>query len=125
MPDPGRIEIHALLFRERFNRAVFLQVRFILILDVMIERERELLRIFHFLRADALELAHHRRGVVVRHAAVRTNRQEIPRPQRPRRPFGHVFLRDFFNDGLTHDELPITQPFRFNSNPKYIICPMW
>jgi hypothetical protein len=47
MPDPRsrRIEVHTLLFGERFNRAVLLQVRFILILDVMVERERKLLRI--------------------------------------------------------------------------------
>jgi hypothetical protein len=77
----------------------------------VIERESELLRIFHLLRADALELAHHRRRVVVGHAAVRTNRQEIPRPQRPRRPFGHVLLRDFFNDGLAHDETPDNSTF--------------
>ena len=107
MPDPRsrRIEVHTLLFGERFNRAVLLQVRFILILDVMVERERKLLRIFHLLSADALELAHHRRCIVVCHAAVRTNRQEISSPKRPRRPFGHVFLRDFFNDGLTNNSL--------------------
>ena len=55
----GRIKIYTLLLRKRFNRAVLLEVRFFLILDVMIERERKLLRIFHLLRADALELAHH------------------------------------------------------------------
>ncbi len=99
---PRRIEIHALLFCKGFNGAILLQVRFIPILDVVIECESKLLRIFHLLRADALELTHHRRRVVVRHAAMRTNREEIPRPKRPRRSFGHVFLRDLFNDGLTH-----------------------
>src|SRR6266849_2620159 len=100
----GRIEVHALLFGERFNRAVLLLVRFILILDVMVECEHELLRVLHLLCADTLELAHHCRRVVMRHTAMRTNRQEIPCPKRPRWPFGHVSLRDFFNDGLTHGD---------------------
>ncbi len=67
----GGIEIDAMLFGEGFDRAVFLLVGFVLILDVVIEREDELLGIVDFLRADALELAHHRRGVVVGHDMMR------------------------------------------------------
>ena len=42
---------------------------------------------------------------------MRTDRQEISRPQRAIRPFRHVFLRDLLNDGLTHANS--VQPFRF------------
>src|ERR1035438_6503876 len=107
-----RLPIYSLLLGERFNRAILLQVRFVLVLDVMIERERKLLRILHFLGANALELAHHRRSVVMRHAAVRTNGQKIPRAQRTCWPLGHMLLHDFFNDGLAHDELRYRRPFR-------------
>ena len=42
--------------------------------QIMVEREHKLLRIFHLCRANAFKLAHHRRRVVMRHAATRTNR---------------------------------------------------
>ena len=99
-----RIEIHAVLFGEGFDGAVLLLVRFVLVLDVVIEGEHHLLRVFQPLRADALELAHDGRRVVVRHAAMRTDGEEISGAQRTIRPFGHVFLRDLLNDGLSHKQ---------------------
>ncbi len=94
-----------MIFGEALDGPVLLQVRIFLVLDVVIERKDQLLGILDLLRADALELAHHRRGIVMRHHAVRADGNKIPGPQRPLRPLGQVRLRDFFNDGLTHKAL--------------------
>ena len=86
--------------------AVFFLVGFVFILNVVIEREDELLGIVDFLRADAFELAHYRRGVVVGHYVMRADGEEVASAQRALGAFGEVGLRDFFNDGLGHKLLP-------------------
>ena len=108
MADAGTsgIEINLVLFRKGFNRTVFLLIRFILVLNVVIESKNQLLRIIDLLRPDALELAHHGRGVVVSHHAVRANGEEVCRTQGSRGPLRHVSLSDFFNDSLSHAKPP-------------------
>src|SRR5208283_3123302 len=116
-----RVKIHAMLLGERFDGAVLFLVRLDLILNIVIQREHHLPRIFQFLRPDTLELAHDRRSVVVRHAAMRPDRQEIPRPQRPFRPFRHVRLCNFLNNRLTHTDLSSSSSTR-NSNTSSAQC---
>ena len=95
-----------------FDGLVLLQVRIVLVLDVVIERKNQLLGILDLLRPDGLELLHHRRSVVVRHDVVRTDGDEVPGPQRPLRPFGQVCLRDLLNDGLAHTS-PVVRTLSF------------
>ena len=51
--------------RECFDGAVFGTIRIFAVLNVMIERKDQLLRIVNLFRADAFEFAHYRRSVVV------------------------------------------------------------
>ncbi len=83
----GGIKIHPVLLGERLNRAVLLLIRLILILNIVVERKHELLRIMNFLRPDPLKLAHDRRSVVMCHDIARVNGDEISRTERPLRPF--------------------------------------
>ena len=76
--SPGRIEIDAMLFRERFDLCVLLQILRRDVLNVVINREYRLRRIRDLRRADLLELRNHRAGVVMRHDMARTNRNKIP-----------------------------------------------
>src|SRR6185369_11836241 len=81
------------------------QIRIFPVLDVVIESKDQLLGILDLLRADSLKLLHHRRGIVVRHHAVRADGAKVPGAQRPLWPLGQMCLRDFFNHGLTHTSL--------------------
>ena len=97
------IEFHAMLFGKCFDRAVLLQIGFVPVLDVVIESEDKLRWIVNLFGANALELAHDRRGVVVGHDAMRADGNEVTGAQRAFRAFGEMGLRDFFNDGLGHN----------------------
>ena len=97
-----RIEIHAVIFREAFNRLILVQIRVFFILDVVIQRKHQLPGIVNLLRADGLKLLHHRRSIVMRHHAMRPDGNKIPGPQRPLRPLGKMRLRDFLNNRLPH-----------------------
>ena len=101
------IEINAMIFREALDGLVLVQVRIVLVLDVVVEGKHQLLGILNLLRSNGLKLLHHRRSIVMRHHAMRTDGDEVAGAQRPLRPFGKMRLRDFFNDGLTHPSLPI------------------
>ena len=80
MRDTGArwIEIDAVLFRERLDLGVLLQILRRDVLNVVIDREDRLRRIRDHGGADLLKLWNHRAGVVVRHDMARTNRNEIP-----------------------------------------------
>ncbi len=97
-----RIEIHAVMFRETFNRPVFVQVRIFLILNIVIERKHQLPGVMNLLRPNRLKLLHHRRSVVMRHHPMRPNSDKVPRPQRPLRPLGKMRLRNLLNNRLPH-----------------------
>ncbi len=75
----GRVEIDAVLARERLDLGVLPQILRRDILNVVIDGEHRLRRIRDRRRANLLELRHDRAGVVVRHHMARTNRDEIPR----------------------------------------------
>ena len=83
----------------------FFRFGFVLILNVVIEGEDQLLGIVNLLRADGLELAHHRRGVVVGHDVMRADGDEIAGAQRALRPLGQVGSARFFQRWLAHNEL--------------------
>src|SRR5581483_4857682 len=97
-----RIEVDALLFCERFNRAIFLLVGLVLVLNVVVEGEYQLFGIVNLFCANAFELTHHRGGVVVRHDSMRTNGNEVSGPQRAIWSLSEMALRDFFSYGLRH-----------------------
>ena len=104
VPDArtGGIEVDAVLFGEGFDSAIFLLIRFVLVLDIVVERKDELFRIMNFLSANAFKLAHHGGRIVVGHNAMRANREKVSRAQRPRWALGHVALSNFFNNSLRH-----------------------
>src|SRR5579862_6408127 len=83
-------------------RAVFLDVRLVMILNVVIQGKHQLLRIRNLFRPNRFELAHHSRRVVMGQRVERPNREEVPCTQRTIRAFGHVRLRDFFYNCLRH-----------------------
>src|SRR5579885_1120465 len=83
-----RVEIYPVLSGKCFDRPVFLLVRLILVLDVVVQRKHQLLRFVDLLRPNALELAHDRRRVVVRHHPMRANGKEVARTQRAGRTLG-------------------------------------
>ena len=100
------IEINLVLFRKGFNRTVFLLIRFILVLNVVIESKNQLLRIIDLLRPNALELAHHGRGVVVSHHTMRANGEEVCRAQGSQGPLRHMNLSNLLNNSLSHAKPP-------------------
>src|SRR5580700_11264533 len=83
MTDAGtrRIEVDAMLFRKCLDGPIFLVIGFVLVLDVVIECEDKLLWVVNLLGADAFELTHYRRGIVVGHHMMRPDRDEVPGPQ--------------------------------------------
>ena len=99
---PCRVEICSMKLRETFDGAVFVQIQLVPVLDIVIERKDELSGIPDFLRPDGLELLHHGRSIVMRHHAVRPDGNEVPRPQRPVRPFSQMCLRKLFYNRLPH-----------------------
>jgi hypothetical protein len=92
-----------LLSGEGLNRAIFIQVYDIVILNVVVEGEHELFRLTDLLGADRLELRHHGRGVVMRQNVEGPDRKKVSGAQRAVRPFRHVSLRDLFDNGLRHE----------------------
>src|SRR5581483_7599066 len=98
------IKVDPMLFGESLNSAVFLLVGFVLVLNVVVEREYQLFGIMNFFRADSLEFAHHSGSVVVGHHVKWADGNEIAGPQRTFRSFGQVRARDFFNDGFAHSD---------------------
>ena len=64
----------ALGSRDRSFTEKLILVRFVFVLDIVVQGEDQLVFIFDFLRADAFELGHDGRSVVVGHAAVRADR---------------------------------------------------
>src|SRR5437588_248719 len=52
------VKVHTVLFRESVNGAVLLLISLILVLDVVLERKDQLLRIVNLLCSNALEFAH-------------------------------------------------------------------
>ena len=103
MPDAGWIEVDSLAGGEGFDRAIFRSVGFVMVLNIVIEREDRLLGVVDCLRADGFELAHHRRGIVVGHGHER-GRMETKSPVRRGRlrSLGKVSLCDLFDNCLGH-----------------------
>ena len=98
----GGVKTDAMRHRERFNGAIFFQVGFFLILNVMIEGKDKLLGRVNLFGSNCLEFAHHRRRVVVGHYIIGTDGDKISRAQGPVWTFGEMSLCDFLNDGLWH-----------------------
>src|SRR3954451_9033148 len=75
MGDAGasRIEIDSMLFRERLDLVVFLQIFRSDILNVVIDGENWLRWVSDFGRADLFEFWDNRAGVVMRHDVTRTD----------------------------------------------------
>ena len=103
----GRIEIYPVLLREGFNRAVFLQIGFVVILYVVVQGENELPWNTYLLRADRLELAHDSRRVVVRHYVKWPDGNEIAGAPRSLGTIGEVGLSNLFDNCLGHSETPV------------------
>ena len=99
------IEINSVLLGECLYGAIFGLVRFVFVLNVVIECKNKLFGIVNLLRADALEFLHHRRSVVVGHYMMRSNRDEVSRAQGPLWTLAQMRLRDLFNNSLAHNQL--------------------
>src|SRR5262249_48198047 len=95
---------------ESLDRAIFLLVGLVLVLNVMVEGKDELFGIVNLFCSNRLELAHDRRRVVMGHDVERADGDEIAGSEGPLRPFRQVRLRDFFNDGLRHGSIPDSRP---------------
>src|SRR5581483_11545219 len=90
VPDarPRGIEIDSVLFRERLNRAIFLLVGLVLVLNIVVKGKDDLLRVMDLLCTDALELAHDGGRVVVGHDMERANGDEVSGAKRAIGTFG-------------------------------------
>jgi hypothetical protein len=101
-PGTGSVEIDPVLPGECFDRTILLQVRFVMILYVMVEGEDELFRVVDLLCADRLKFAHHSRRVVMGNNVGRPN-GEVSRAQRVVRAISEVGLSNLLDDRLGHE----------------------
>ena len=102
-PGTGRVEIDPTLTSECFDRTILLQVRFVMILYVMVEGEDELLRVVDLLCANRSEFAHHRRRVVMGHDVGRPNGDEVSHAQRAVRAISEMGLSNLLDNRLRHE----------------------
>ena len=91
---PGRIEIDSVLAAKDSIERYFL-IGFVMILNIVIEREDQLLGIVDRLRTNSFELAHHSRGIVVRHHMEGADGNEVAGAQRTAGPSARWLARFF------------------------------